>query len=167
MKILKNNQGFTLVEVILAFTIIILLITTFAGAVLVGFRSERTTRNIDLASSMSASILDYLANSKNLKNIINSDGVDLISGSYSSDIRSFIEDNLDTVSPSIIQQQLSDIFDDHIANNRFNYLEKSEIEISESEVSDDLDLYNIKLTIFWEEEQGEGTYEIETMMGAD
>ncbi|PTX16996.1 MULTISPECIES: type II secretion system protein [Halanaerobium] len=167
MKILKNNQGFTLVEVILAFTIIILLITTFAGAVLVGFRSERTTRNIDLASSMSASILDYLANSKNLKNIINSDGVDLISGSYSSDIRSFIEDDLDTVSPSIIQQQLSDIFDDHIANNRFNYLEKSEIEISESEVSDDLDLYNIKLTIFWEEEQGEGTYEIETMMGAD
>ena len=55
MKILKNNQGFTLVEVILAFTIIILLITTFAGAVLVGFRSERTTRNIDLASSMSVS----------------------------------------------------------------------------------------------------------------
>ncbi|RAK06712.1 type II secretory pathway pseudopilin PulG [Halanaerobium saccharolyticum] len=165
MKILKNNQGFTLVEVILAFTIIILLITTFAGAVLVGLRSERTTRNIDLASSMSASIFDYLANSKNLKNIINSGGVDLSSGSYSNDIRGFIEGDLDTVSPSVIKDQLSDIFDDYLDNNRFNYLEKSEIEISDSEIIDDL--YNIKLTIFWAEEEGEGTYEIETMMGAD
>lgn len=165
MKNLKNDEGVTLVEVILAFTIIIIIITTFTGAVLVGFRSERTTRNIDLASSMSASILDYLANSNNLKSVINSDGVDLSSGSYSSDIRDFIEDDLDTVSPIIIKDQLSDIFDDHLDNNRFNYLEKSEIEISDSGVIDDL--YNIKLTIFWQEEQGEGTYEIETMMGAD
>lgn len=165
MKNLKNDEGVTLVEVILAFTIIIIIITTFTGAVLVGFRSERTTRNIDLASSMSASILDYLANSNNLKSVINSDGVDLSSGSYSSDIRDFIEDDLDTVSLIIIKDQLSDIFDAHLDNNRFNYLEKSEIEISDSGVIDDL--YNIKLTIFWQEEQGEGTYEIETMMGAD
>jgi hypothetical protein len=168
MKKITNNEGVTLVEVILAFTIIIVLITTFTGAVLVGFRSEITTRNIDLASSMSASIFDYLANSNNFRNVINSNEIDISSENYQSNLRSFIEDDLDSVTPSIIQEQLLDIFNDHLDNDRFNYLEKSEIEISDPEDIDDLDdLYYIKLTIFWKEEQGEGTYEIETMMGAD
>lgn len=95
MNLIKNNKGLTLVEVLISLVILIILISTFSGAVLVSLKSESTSNNLDFASSMSASIFDYLSDGNNLKIIINDDDVDMSSNEYKNTIGDFIKEDLD------------------------------------------------------------------------
>jgi type II secretory pathway pseudopilin PulG len=167
MNILKKEDGFTLIEMIISFTIIIILIATFSRAVLVGLKSEVTTSNLDYASSFSASIFDFLADANNFKNIIENE-IDISSGKYENKIDDFIENDLEFTSNPDIKDDFVSILKNYTDNKRFNYLNKSKIVIEEKTDIDRVDnLYRIKLFIYWQEKDREGKYKIATMIGAD
>lgn len=161
MNLIENNRGLTLIEVIVSLVILVIIISTFSGAVLVSLKSESTTKNLDFASSMSASVLDYLSDSDNLKTIVKNE-IDISSGDYENEIGNFINNDLE----SVVKNNFVEIYNNYINNDRFNYLDKSKIIITDrSDIIDEL--YNVKLKIFWNSDQGEGNYIIETMIGAD
>lgn len=162
MRHIKKQDGLTLIEVIISFNLIIVLIVAFTGAVLVGLNTEETSRKIDIATSMSSSIFDFLEDRDNLKKIVNNE-IDISTGSYNNQLRYFIEDDIEN---SLLNSNFTDLFQNYSSNDRFNYLEKSKIEIN---YRDDIieNLYNIKLDIYWQSDQGEGNFTIETMIGAD
>jgi hypothetical protein len=161
MDLRKNNKGLTLVEVLISLVILIILISTFSGAVLVSLKSESTSNNLDFASSMSASIFDYLSDANNLKVIVENE-VDMSSGEYKNEIRDFIKNDLETS----LKDNFLAIYNNYTENNRFDYLDKSKIIITDR--SDIIDgLYEVEINIYWYSEQGEGKYEIATMIGVD
>jgi type II secretory pathway pseudopilin PulG len=167
MNILKKEDGFTLIEMIISFTIIIILIATFSRAVLVGLKSEVTTSNLDYASSFSSSIFDFLADANNFKNIIENE-IDISSGKYENKIDDFIENDLEFTSNPDIKDDFVSILKKYTDNKRFNYLNKSKIVIEEvTGINRVNNLYRIKLFIYWQEKDSEGKYEIATMIGAD
>lgn len=178
MNILKKEDGFTLIEMIISFTIIIILIATFSRAVLVGLKSEVTTSNLDYASSFSSSIFDFLADADNFKYIIENE-IDISTGEYEKRIENFVKNDLefssnteDYVLTPKPKDKLDSILEDHTDNERFNYLNKSKIvieEVTDEETGKNIvnNLYRIKLFIYWQEKDSEGKYEIATMIGAD
>lgn len=167
MSFRKNNKGLTLVEVLISLVILIILISTFSGAVLVSLKSESTSNNLDFASSMSASIFDYLSDANNLKAIVENE-VDMSSGKYKNEIGDFIKNDLETS----LKDNFLAIYNNYTENNRFDYLDKSEIIIRDRSITKDKpkiieNLYEIEIKIFWSSDQGEGKYEIATMIGVD
>lgn len=161
MRFLKNNSGLTLIETIVSLVILIIIITSFCGSVLVSLKSETTATNLDLASSMAASIFDYLADADNLKIILEND-INIEDGSYENKLSDFIANDIN----SSVKNNFLKIYKNYKENSRFNYLDKTQITITDrSDIVDSL--YNVNLNIFWQSSDGEGHYNIETMIGAD
>lgn len=170
MQLIKNNSGLTLIETIVSLVILIIIITTFSGAVLVSLKSETTATNLDFASSMSASIFDYLSDSNNLKVIVENE-IDMSSDEYENTIGNFIKEDLNDDNYKLLKEDFLAIYNNYTDNNRFDYLDKSRIIINKlkriENLYDSYPLYEVELKIFWDSEQGEGKHEISTWIGVD
>ena len=59
MKYLKNEKGLTLLETVIAFAAVITLVTAFTGALIVGMQSEEEMDQLDIASSMASTIIEF------------------------------------------------------------------------------------------------------------
>lgn len=151
MSFRKNNKGLTLVETVIALTLVTILATVFAGAMTVGLKSEETSNNLDNAVNFSASIFDYF--NQEFENVLNN--IELTSNSYNKTLENFKND----YSNSNFNNQF---YDFHI--QKFSY-DSSNSKIIINRFDEDLKLYNVKLIISWNDGSENGSYEIESIFG--
>lgn len=157
MKILNNEEGLTLIETVIALTLVVILTAAFAGAIVIGLRSETITDNIDYSSNMASSIFDYMNQNNNLELILNDISLDFKEGKYESEFINFINDTNDEV-----KKNLKRIYVDYNTNKKLNLSNESMIKIIKK---DELleEIYEIKLIIKFN--SGKEKYEITTMIG--
>lgn len=151
MSFRKNNKGITLVETVIALTLVTILATVFAGAMTIGLKSEETSNNLDNAVNFSASIFDYF--NQEFENVLNN--IELTSNSYNKTLENFKND----YSNSNFNNQF---YDFHI--EKFSY-DSSNSKIIINRFDEDLKLYNVKLIISWNDGSENGSYEIESIFG--
>lgn len=73
MNYLKNQQGLTLVETVVALVLILLLVTAFAGAMTVGLQREVEVDISLKASSLASSVFEHLGDNRVKIEIIEED----------------------------------------------------------------------------------------------
>jgi prepilin-type N-terminal cleavage/methylation domain-containing protein len=154
----KNNKGLTLIETVISLTLVAVLATAFAGALVVGFQSETTSNNLDKAVKMAAASLDFLGQNYERENNFSRHVLSNISftgNSYSNDLDSFKND----INSDYFNDNIYDLYID-----QFDY-DNSNSEINITKINEDLKLYNLELIIAWNSGENTGQYNIESIYG--
>lgn len=171
----NNSSGLTLIETVIALSLVVILATAFAGAMVVGLQSEMTSDNLDYSSNLTASIFDFLIADNNFREIIIEFKSDDIIGDENDDIyqnklvneqNSFYKD-LSGIND--LDEEFKDIIESFDNISEFNILDNSEITIDKiitnSAKGDKLVLYRAELNIISEGAKGKQNYKIATILG--
>lgn len=147
MEYLRSEQGLTLIETIIALTLVVLLTTAFAGAMVVGLRSETTSTNLDASSKLASEIFDWLSVGNNLINTIDNNSYEKTVDEFITGINEIeASDNNINMDKSMIKITLRD---DFYIEHFDKYLE---------------DIYNVEIIFYLKNDE---SYEISTLIGAD
>ncbi|TDO92247.1 hypothetical protein DFR79_10660 [Halanaerobium saccharolyticum] len=146
----NNSNGLTLIETVIALTLVVVLVTAFAGAMATGLRSEKNTNDLDRAINFSASIYEYF----NQKFELVLSNIELNSNSYDNSLENFKNE--------IDNGQFNNIYDSHTENLDYDS-DNSKILIEK--INEDLKLYKVKLIIAWNSGNGNSSYKLESIFG--
>ena len=151
MRILRCEEGLTLVETIIALVLMLVLIAAFAGAMTVALQREVEVDKRLEASNLASGIVEYLGEGDNLKELIVTLGNYDYYGEYQNeDLKVyFYEDDF----------PVSD-FDEDIS------LDYDESYVS-IELYDDNDLYRLVVFVKWEDRGNDWTHELVTLLAVD
>ena len=142
MKYLKDQQGLTLIETIVALVLVVLLVAAFAGALVVGLQSEV---DVDLSlksGDMAETIMEYLSVADIEKFIDErnyNDGINLLD--FLNDVET-IEDEVNGAN-YLFSSRLLDFYERNVDE------EGSQIKIKNEEMPDNL--VEVEILIKWEE----------------
>jgi type II secretory pathway pseudopilin PulG len=166
MDLIKNNKGLTLVETVIALTLVVVLTTAFAGSIVTGLKSEKITKNLDLTVDFSASFFDFF-----------NQRIEKKSRFYNYVLKSdYFVDNID-FSDQDYNDSLKN-FKNHINNSDFNKyilkpfidnsnydLDTDKTEITIKKIDEDKRLYRVILNIVWGYDNRTGNYTTESIIG--
>lgn len=159
MNTLKNNKGLTLVETVIALTLVVILTAAFAGAMGIGLKSEKKVSKLDEAIKISSSIADYIAGKTESEYVFKDiilQSIVLEDGEFEKSLNSFINEVNDSNLESFFKTQLE--------NKKLNIDENnSKISIDKFNNSDNLNLYKLTINLTWEENYG--NYNLEFILG--
>lgn len=171
----NDNLGLTLIETVIALSLVLILATAFAGSMVVGLQSETTSDNLDYSSNLSASVFDFLLAEDNYreivlefkaKNIIGDENDDIYQNKLINEEDSFYHD-LNGISN--LDEKFKHIIDSFSDISGFSLLDSSEIKfdkiVNSPEDNDDLILYRVELNIISDGASGEENYRISTILG--
>ncbi|PTV99088.1 hypothetical protein C8C76_11223 [Halanaerobium saccharolyticum] len=147
---INNSNGLTLIETVIALSLVVVLATAFAGAMLTGLKSEKTTNDLDRAVNFSASIYEYF----NLKFEFILSSIELNSNSYNNSLENFKNE--------IDNGQFNNIYDLYTENLDYD-LDNSKILIEK--INEDLKLYKVELIIAWSSGNENNSYKLESIFG--
>lgn len=176
MNFRKDNKGLTLIETVISLTLVAVLATAFAGAMVVGLQSERTSDNLDYSTNLSSSIFAFLLDNNNYQDIIKTfkaealikDGKNAIyQNNLISEENSFYND-LDGISN--LDEDFKEVINSFKNISKYNLLdENSEIIIDKiitsPDTGDDLVLYRVELNIISDSSEGTQNYRVATILG--
>lgn len=134
MKI-NNNSGLTLIETVIALTLVVVLVTAFAGAMTTGLKTENQMENRKEAVNFASEIIEYLKiekeNYKNLlSEIIKNNGYSKTDGQIQiSDLDGNFSNQLNSYTANIeYDEETTDLLELTVevewTNNGENYTEK-------------------------------------------
>ena len=155
MRILRCEEGLTLVETIIALVLMLGLMAAFAGAMVVGLQSEVEVDKRLEASNLASGIVEYLGEGENLKDIIGeNDSVELyINEQYE------IVDGVNTLGPLN-----EDLFFDDIKLET----DSDSSTITINKYNDDIDgLYEVIINIKWLDRGNDWSNELVTLLAVD
>lgn len=150
MNYLKNNRGFSLIEIIFAFVIVLALLAAFTGGIIANLRSETVVDNRMIASNTASNIIEYLRIEQNIDDIRNS-----VSGSLSINVSNGGVDNSD--------------IDEYFGENEdiFGDLNYNSVEISYEPFNGRDNLLKVDIEIGWREGNENKKFELSTLMAVD
>lgn len=147
----NNSSGLTLIETVIALSLVVVLATAFAGAMLTGLKSEKTTNNLDKAVNLAASTFDYF--DQEFETVLLN--IELSGDSY----RKTLENFKNELNNSYFT---NNIYTPHTGKLDYN---STNSEIIIEKINEDLELYNVKLIISWGISSERGSYELESIFG--
>lgn len=171
----NNDSGLTLIETVIALSLVVILATAFSGSMVVGLQSETTSDNLDYSSNLSSSIFDFLLTDNNFREIISKFKANDFIGNENDDIyqkplikkeNSFYQD-LDGIND--LDEEFKNLMDSFDNISEFELLDDSKIRIDKiitsPEDNDDLVLYRVKLKIISDGASGQEEYNVSTILG--
>lgn len=146
----NDNSGLTLIETMIALSLIIILAAAFAGAMVTGLKSEKTTNSLDQTVNFSASIFDLF--NQDFEIILSK--IVLNSNKYTNTLEDFKNE--------INNSAFNKIYDFHTKKLNYNS-DKSKIIIEK--INENLKLYKVQLIISWKNGNENGSYELKSIFG--
>lgn len=147
---INNSRGLTLIETVIALSLVVVLATAFAGAMVTGLKSEKNTNDLDRAVNLSASIYEYF----NQKFELVLSNIELNSNRYDNSLENFKNE--------IDNGQFNNIYDLYTENLDYD-LDNSKILIEK--INEDLKLYKVELIIAWSSGNENNSYKLESIFG--
>ena len=170
MVIIRNEEGLTLVETIIALVLMLVLMAAFAGAMVVGLQSEVEVDKRLEASNLASSIVEYLGEGNNLKNIVEiNDGDE--PEDYREEVILYIDDNYksyyyyDENKKTIEDSFDSELFFDQIRLNNSSEKETTEIRIKKYNENDKL--YKVTVNVVWDDRGNKWSNNLVTLLAVD
>lgn len=176
MNFRKNNKGLTLIETVISLTLVAVLATAFAGAMVVGLQSESTSDNLDYSTNFSSSIFAFLLDNNNYQDIIKTFKAEgliqnennaIYQNNLISEENSFYNDlegisNLDEKYKEIINS-----FDNISGYNLLDEISEIKIDkiITSPDTGEELILYRVELNIISDSAEGRQSYSVATILG--
>ena len=142
MENLRNEEGLTLVETIIALVLMLMLIAAFAGAMTVALQREVEVDKRLEASNLASGIVEYLGEGDNLDNLIS--GYNFDNG---------------------VNFGFSDLPNDVLDDDLFISYDDSYILVEEYNGINDL--YKITVNIKWEDRDNDWSHELVTLLAVD
>ena len=152
MIFLKNEEGLTLIEAIIALVVMLILVTAFAGAMTVGLQSEIETEKRLLASDLASSVIEYLGEDENLREYVNLNNED-----------NDVDDGEQEKSFNDLNELLPDFdFDNELF--RSDNIDKESSIINVKSYENMNGLYNVKVIVYWTDRGNRWNYELNSLL---
>ena len=168
MVIIRNEEGLTLVETIIALVLMLVLMAAFAGAMVVGLQSEVEVDKRLEASNLASGIVEYLGEGNNLKDIV-ADNDEDEPEDYRETVTLYINNDYELFNSddNIYTDELdSDLFFNGIRlNNSSDSSDSSEIILEKYEGNDNL--YRVSVNIKWDDRDNEWSNNLVTLLAVD
>ena len=164
MVIIRNEEGLTLVETIIALVMVVVLAAAFAGSMSIALQREVEVDNRLDASNLASSIIDLIGEGENLKEILSDD-----SDNLKSEIELFIK-NDDNDNYKLIDEDDNIILDNELDSELiFSGLrlddndDVTKITINEYKTN----LYKVIVEVFWFDRSEIHQENIATLLAVD
>ena len=163
MDIIRNEEGLTLVETIIALVLMLVLMAAFAGAMTVALQREVEVDKRLEASNLASGVVEYLGEEYNLKNIVADND-----GNNFETITLYINNNYELFNNdhNISTDELdSDLFFNGIRLNNSSELETTEIKLKKYNGNDNL--YKITVNVVWDDRGNKWSNNLVTLLAVD